>query len=68
MCLSVAEEAFMCQERLLIELPPVLADMSASLALLPWVHLIALRTAPRENAVNQHYLPFYTFIENVDRP
>lgn len=30
--LSVAEEAFMCQERLLIELQPVMVDMSASLA------------------------------------
>lgn len=41
---SVAEEAIMCHERLLIESQPVLVDMSASLAPLLWVYLIALRT------------------------
>lgn len=34
-CLSVAEEAFMCQERLLIELQLVLVDVSAGSASLP---------------------------------
>lgn len=38
----------MCQERLLIELLPVPLDMSASLALLPWAHLIALPASAAE--------------------
>lgn len=35
----------MCQERLLIELQPVVADMPTSLALLPWVCLSPLHAA-----------------------
>ena len=35
----------MCQERLLIELQPPLVDTSVSLALLPWVGLIAKHPA-----------------------
>lgn len=69
---SVAEKAFMCQESLLMELYPVLVDMSASLVLLPWVYLVALHTtAATENSVNQIFIFFFLFynpFENLDSP